>query len=495
MEDRLRILFVEQEISYEPQGIMSMSAVLKQAGHDVALTVSSMEDPVAFAADYQPDVAAYSVMTGSQRAYFDLNLRIRDAVTPLRERSGRKPVVSVFGGPHPTFFPEMISEPGVDGLCIGEGEGAMLDLANALAARNGTYRTDIPNWWFNVDGEVIKNLPRPLIHELSALPHPDRALIYDKIPHLGQSKIKHFISSRGCPYACTYCFNHAYYQLYKREKRGQQRSVDDVIAEIKAVRSRWPLEQAIFIDDLFVIYNDWLEEFAEKWPKEVGLPFFANVRANLIVKDPYKVELLKRAGCGTVSMGIEAANDRVRVELLKRRMTREEIIEAGRLVRAAGIHITATNILGLPTTTLEDDLDTMRLNAQAQMSYAHAFLFQPYPGTELGQFTEENALMDGTFEDIGEVAWDHSILIFEDEDDKRAREHLQRLFALGVEFPWLEGTIRRLVRLPHNRVVDTLFWWVHKLHKGYAMYHRVHPTNTNPIELFKTALHFMKIKS
>ena len=111
-------------------------------------------------------------------------------------------------------------------------------------------------------------------------------------------------------------------------------------------------------------------------------------------------------------MGIEAANDRVRVELLKRRMTREEIIEAGKMVRAAGMHITATNILGLPTTTLEDDLDTMRLNAQAQMSYAYAFLFQPYPGTELGQFTEEHELMAGTFDDIGEVAWDHSILVF-----------------------------------------------------------------------------------
>ena len=61
----------------------------------------------------------------------------------------------------------------------------MLDLADALAVRNGTYKTDIPNWWFNVDGEVVKNLPRPLIHELSDLPHPDRALIYDKIPHLG----------------------------------------------------------------------------------------------------------------------------------------------------------------------------------------------------------------------------------------------------------------------------------------------------------------------
>lgn len=491
----MRVLFVAQEISYEPQGIMSMSAVLKQAGHDVALTVADIEDPIAFARAFQPDILGYSVMTGSQRGYFELNHELREALNPARAAAGKPPVFSAFGGPHPTFFPETITTPGVDGICVGEGEGAMADLANALARRNGSFDTAIPNWWFNVEGEIVKNLPRPLIHELSDLPHPDRALIYDKLPNLGASKIKHFISSRGCPYACTYCFNHAYYQIYKREKRGQQRSVDDVIAEVNAVRARWPLEQAVFIDDLFVIYNDWLEEFAEKWPQQVGLPFFANVRANLVVKDPIKVALLKKAGCATVSMGIEAANDRIRVELLKRRMDRQEIIEAGRMVRAAGMHITATNILGLPTSTLEDDLDTMRLNAQAGISYAYAFLFQPYPGTELGQFTEENNLLAHELDDIGEVAWDHSILAFESEDDKRAREHLQRLFAIGVEWPRLEPVIRRLLKLPHNRVVDTLFWWVHKLHKGYAIYHRVHPIQASPAELLKTALHFMKIKS
>ena len=123
-ETALRVLFVERELSYEPQGIMSMSAVLKQAGHDVALTVESMEDPVAYAAEYQPDIVGYSVMTGSQRAFFDLNLQIRQAVNPAREAAGKKPVFSAFGGPHPTFFPEMITEPGVDGICIGEGEGA-----------------------------------------------------------------------------------------------------------------------------------------------------------------------------------------------------------------------------------------------------------------------------------------------------------------------------------------------------------------------------------
>ena len=82
----MRVLFVAQEISYEPQGIMSMSAVLKQAGHDVALTVADIEDPVAYAVDYQPDIVAYSVMTGSQRAYFDMNLKMREAVEPAARR-------------------------------------------------------------------------------------------------------------------------------------------------------------------------------------------------------------------------------------------------------------------------------------------------------------------------------------------------------------------------------------------------------------------------
>ena len=174
--------------------------------------------------------------------------------------------------------------------------------------------------------------------------------------------------------------------------------MDTIIDEVNWVRRNWPLQYVVFIDDLFIIYDDWLEEFAEKWSPQVGLPFFCNVRANLIVRGPHKVDLLNKAGCATVSMGIEAANDRIRYELLKRRMTREDIVQAGSLVRDAGIQITATNILGLPTSTLQDDLETMRLNAAARITYAHAFLFQPYPGAELGQFTQRGGYMEGTFD-------------------------------------------------------------------------------------------------
>jgi anaerobic magnesium-protoporphyrin IX monomethyl ester cyclase len=267
----------------------------------------------------------------------------------------------------------------VDGICIGEGEGAILDLANELAAASpgGSSRLDIPNWWFKVDGSVVKNAPRPLIADLSALPQPDRELIYAASPVLERSRIKHFLGSRGCPYDCSYCFNHAYYAVYRGARRHYRHGVDNVIAAVNAVRARWPLEQIVFVDDLFILHEAWLRELAEKWPQQVGLPFFCNVRADLVTRHPARVELLRRAGCSTVSMGIETANEALRVHVLKRKMSNEEIVEAGRIVRAAGISLTATNILALPGSRLEDDFATMRLNPQAGVAYAHGWLFQP----------------------------------------------------------------------------------------------------------------------
>jgi radical SAM superfamily enzyme YgiQ (UPF0313 family) len=222
------------------------------------------------------------------------------------------------------------------------------------------------------------------------------------------------------------------------------------------------------------------------------MPFFCNVRSNLIT--PEKVALLKKAGANTVSMGIEAGNDRLRNDLLKRKMSRETIIESGRMLHEAGINLTATNILALPTGTLEDDIDTMRLNAEAKVKYAHAFLFQPYPATELGEFTKKNGHMVGSFEDIGAIAWDSSILIRADKE-KQEMENLQRWFAIGVEFPWLEPVIRVLIKAPHSKVTDNLYWWIHKLFKGWAITHRVHPIKITPKKIWENARHFMQMEA
>ncbi|MFN2244134.1 MAG: B12-binding domain-containing radical SAM protein [Anaerolineae bacterium] len=485
MSTIVRVLFVAQQTDYEPQGIMYLSSALKAAGHEVDLAVATHQDPVAAARQFQPDVAAYSVITGSQRYYLDVNQRIK------REVGG---VFSVFGGPHPTFFPEMVAEEGVDGICRGEGEDAMVDLVNALASGGPESVLGIANWSFHRngdegDGGIITNPVRPYVEELDRLPFPDRALIYERDPISARSKIKHFLTGRGCPYNCTYCFNHALSEIYRgKGRRFRQRSVDHVIEEVRWVRDHYPLEFVVFVDDTFVLSAEWLAEFAEKYPRQVGIPFFCNTRANLVTEE--QVSVLKEAGCHSVSMGIETGNDRLRNELLKRRMSKEQILEAARLIREGGLYFTTTNMIGLPTSTLEDDFETLELNIQARPSYAHVFIFQPYPRTELGEFTREHGWMVGTFDDIGELAWDHSVLDF-DEEHKRGLAILQRFFAIGVEWPHTVPLIRRMMRLPDNPI----FWLMNKLWKGWAIKNRVHPVALSLREIAETAWHFMKIKS
>jgi anaerobic magnesium-protoporphyrin IX monomethyl ester cyclase len=479
-----RLLWVEKKIDYEPQGIMSMTAVLREAGHEVEMTIAAQEDPVEVARAFRPDILGFSVMTGNQSYYADLNRQLRQALVPARP-------LSVFGGPHATFFADIIHDPDIDGVCIGEGEGPILDLAESLD--NGELDPHIYNWHFKVNGEIIQNPIRPLVHDLGSLPLPDRTIIYDKHAGTRQSPIKTFIAGRGCPYGCTYCFNHAWYKkFYPKERRGYMRSVDHVIREALWVKERYPLEQLLFVDDLFILFDDWLEEFADRFPKEVGIPFFCNVRANLVT--PEKVALLKKAGANTVSMGIESGSDHIRNELLRRRMLRETIVRAGQLFHEAGIVASSTNMLALPTATLEDDISTMRLNIEAKIKYAHAFLFQPYPGTELGEYVETHDLFMGSMEDISAIAWDRS-LIKRDDHERTQMENLQRWFALGVEFPWLEPLIRQLIKAPHNPVTDNLYWLVNKLFKGYVVSRRLHPFKIDIRMLWKQVIEFLRMET
>jgi anaerobic magnesium-protoporphyrin IX monomethyl ester cyclase len=476
----MRVLFVTQQIDYEPQGIMHLSSALKAAGHQVELAVAAHHDPAAVAREFQPDVAAYSVITGSQRYYLQVNRQLKAAVPDL---------FSVFGGPHPTFFPEMVGEEGVDGICRGEGEEALVDLVAALEDGGPTAVLELDNWSFRRNGQRIYNPVRPYAEDLDSLPFPDRALVYERDPIVARSKIKHFLTGRGCPYNCTYCFNHALSELYRgKGKRFRQRSVGNVIEEIRWVRDHYPLEFVVFVDDTFVLSNEWLAEFAQEYPRAIGLPFFCNTRANLVTEE--QVRLLDEAGCHSVSMGIETGNDRIRNELLKRRMSRAQILEAARLLREGGLHFTTTNMIGLPTSTLEHDLQTLELNVQARPSYAHVFIFQPYPRTELGEFTREHGWMVGTFDDIGEVAWDHSVLKFDDAH-KRGLAVLQRFFAIGVEWPWTVALIKRLMSVPDNPI----FFLLNKLWKGWAIKNRVHPVRLGLREMAETAWHFMRIKS
>jgi anaerobic magnesium-protoporphyrin IX monomethyl ester cyclase len=471
----MRVLFVEKQIDYEPLGLLHLSSVLRSAGHEVRLVAASDGDPVRMARAWRPDVVGYSVYTGSQAYYRDLNLQIKDAVD----------TVSVFGGPHPTYFPDYVEEPGVDAVCIGEGEGAILDLVEAL--KEGQPLTAIDNWWFKRNGDIERNPVRNLENNLDLLPFPDRDLLYETDAFTRQSGIKHFITSRGCPYDCTYCFNHSLAEIYRgRGRRLRQMSVRRVIEEVKRVQSRYPLQFVVFLDDLFIVYEDWLQELASQFPHEVGLPFFCNVRANLVT--PAKIALLKQAGCVSVGMGLETGDPELRNELLKRNLSNAQIIEASRLIREAGIRLLTTNMLGLPGGSLELDLQTLALNHACKPAYANAFLYQPYPRTELGEYARQHGHVEGSLDDIDPSAWERSVLRFSTPQEKRQIENLNKLFALAVEWPRVTRFVQWLIRLPPN----SLYRLAYKLWKGYAIKGRIHPYSPSATEYIQTVRRFMK---
>ncbi|MEE9456715.1 MAG: cobalamin-dependent protein, partial [bacterium] len=122
----MRVLFIYKDVTLtEPLGVLYLAAALRRAGHEAALALA---DRRSFAQDVQgfdPDVLAYSVTTGYHQYYVGLNRELRAGL--------KKPVLSVFGGAHATFFPEFVEEEGVDVVCRGEGEKAIVELADRLA--------------------------------------------------------------------------------------------------------------------------------------------------------------------------------------------------------------------------------------------------------------------------------------------------------------------------------------------------------------------------
>ena len=168
-----KVLFL-QDVLYEAFGPQVLSAVLKEHGHDCDLDVISMEgrrNVLSRIRSFEPDVVSFSISSFGFQWAVELAKEIKSEIE----------TVTLFGGPHPTYFPQFATSEGVDYACRGEGEGAILDLANAIDA--GSPHEDIPTLMRRgPDGALISNPLRPLIENLDSLPFPDRDIYFKYRP-------------------------------------------------------------------------------------------------------------------------------------------------------------------------------------------------------------------------------------------------------------------------------------------------------------------------
>ncbi|MFH1850475.1 MAG: radical SAM protein [archaeon] len=433
---KLRIAVVLDEIgNFEHFSIPLLSALAKRDGHSVRLIVFGPNPAKAIGnvVSGKPDIVFYSVTSSDAQRYLTIN-------RTLKKHAG---FFSVFGGAHPTFFPSFVREKGVDAICRGESDLALPVFLKEFG-RESMYKTS--NFSFKKGDAIIENPLTDLIADLDTLPFPDRNIIYSQSRFLADNPIKMFMAGRGCPYSCSYCFNHAYNSMYSgKGKILRKKSVTYLINEIKDVKEKYPLTFIKFHDDIFGADPEWLAEFAERFPKEVGVPFLAYARPNML--SPEYCRKLKKAGCHSVCLAIECGNNRIRNLILNRNMTNEQIITGCKNLKEAGLKVYALNMVGLPSETIDDIFSTIRLNQKARVDFADVSIFQPYPGTRIAQYCRDHGYLN--------------------EGDERYESQFSRsLLNLGDEFKDKVYIVHKLFALmiihPRSKMMLPFLFWIRK---------------------------------
>lgn len=371
-------------------GLGYLSSVLKQAGHETALvylwTEPQRDEFLQRVMATAPALIAFSATT-HQFPYVEKCARwIKESLSGM---------LCIVGGPHPTLVPEeVLANPDFDFVCVGEGEYPLLDLVTAL--QEGRTVANIPNLWLRQDGNVIKNPLRPLLDNLDELPFADRDLFdFDEILANNDGWVD-MMAGRGCPYGCSYCCNPILREKFKGLGRYVRfRSVDNVLSEIRFLANRYKIKTLNFQDDVFTLNRDWTLQFCREYEKEFAFPFWINSRVERI-NDEEIIAALAHAGCCGVRIGIESGNEKLRAEILKRRMSNEEIRHAFALAHRYGLDVYTCNMLGIPGETAEMIQETIDLNRALQPADLQFSVFYPYPMTELYDLVvREGYLIEG----------------------------------------------------------------------------------------------------
>lgn len=168
----------------------------------------------------------------------------------------------------------------------------------------------------------------------------------------------------------------------------RRRTVNDVIEETKILMQNYRADFIRIQDDVFIYKtDDWLKEFTERWSKEVKLPFYCLLRAELLTDE--MAFYLKKAGCFSVCMSIEAGNDQIRNRMMRRPVSKAKLEKAFTICKKYKINVYANSMLALPFTTLEYDIESVDFAVKNKPEMPNFSIFMPYPGTDLGDFCRE----------------------------------------------------------------------------------------------------------
>jgi anaerobic magnesium-protoporphyrin IX monomethyl ester cyclase len=267
----------------------------------------------------------------------------------------------------------------VDVVCAGEGENVIIELLKGLKDHKLEELTHIRGFHYKLNGNITYSGSPELLHDLDS--ESDAPLydilpmeIYLSNPAVGFGRDVDFISSRGCPFSCTFC-----YQPWGSHFRAH--SVDFIIDTLKFLKRNYNIDFVSFQDDEFMARKDRVYEFCEKMHKHIpGLLWSCTGRVNLVNEDIVKA--MKNAGCVAISYGFESGSPRM-LKSMNKIATIENMENAARINRKYGMMLPVSFIIGMPGEDEKSCRETTEFCIRNQIPLKSIMFATPYPGTKL----------------------------------------------------------------------------------------------------------------
>jgi anaerobic magnesium-protoporphyrin IX monomethyl ester cyclase len=391
---------------YPPLGTLYAASYLREHGYDVALfdaMLATSEDEWAQALDREAPRLAVLYEDNFNYLSKMCLLRMREAAFTMIRMARERDCTVVICGSDATDHAPIYLERGAGYVIRGEGEQTLLELLNTLTGRSTMPVREIPGLTFSDgSGAPVATPRRPDIKNLDSLPFPAWDLV--DIPRYRELWLQHhgyysmnMVTTRGCPYHCNWCAKPIWGQRYN------VRSPENVVAELKWLKQTFQPDHIWFADDIVGLKPGWLDAFADGVARESArVPFKCLSRVDLLLR-PGTIDALSRAGCGIVWVGAESGSQKI-LDAMEKGTRVEQIYQATRELRAAGIEVGFFLQFGYPGETRDDIELTLRMVRECQPDDIGMSVSYPLPGTRFHDRVREQLTAKQNWEDSEDLA-------------------------------------------------------------------------------------------